>query len=67
MADAECVATGEPGAIAKAARLDTVRKLARQGSVAWDGGPTDPERRAVPTERMAFVVAHGQTGAGSAC
>lgn len=47
--------------IGKAARLDTVRVLAARGLVAWDGGVADPERRAVATERMGFVVAHGMT------
>lgn len=45
--------------IAKAARLDTVRALARHGLVAWDGGAIDPETRAVGTERLRFVVEHG--------
>lgn len=44
--------------IARAARLDTVRALARHGLVAWGGGTTDPEARAVASERLRFVVAH---------
>lgn len=57
--DAEGIAPGVD-TIAKAARLDTVRVLAARGLVAWDGGTTDPERRAVPTERLRFVAEHAQ-------
>lgn len=46
--------------IARAARLDTVRALARHGLVAWDGGATEPEARAVASERLRFVVEYGQ-------
>lgn len=53
-------AVGEPHAIARAARLDTVRALARHGLVAWDGTAADPEARAVATERMRFVAEYGQ-------
>ncbi len=56
-------AVGEPYAIAKAARLDTVRVLAARRLVGWDGGATDPERRAVATERVRFVIQHGRTEA----
>ena len=56
-------AHGGPHAISMAARLDTVRHLARRELVAWDGTARDPEARAVATERMAFVVKHGQMGA----
>lgn len=55
-------ATGEPGAIAKAARLDTVRKLARHGLLAWDGTAHDPEARAVLAERGRFVLDHAGEG-----
>ncbi len=48
--------------IAKAARLDTVRNLARRELLAWDGGAFQPEARAVLTERGTFVVAHGRMG-----
>lgn len=59
-------AHGGPHAISMAARLDTARHLARRELVAWDGTARDPEARAVATERMRFVVQHGQTGANDA-
>lgn len=51
-------AIGGPGAIAKAARLDTVRNLAARELVAWNKDLLDPEARAVLTERGRFVLQH---------
>lgn len=40
-------------------RIATVRALAAHELVAWDGGATTPERRALVTERGRFVAIHG--------
>ena len=59
-------AGGGVSSIAKAARVDTVRNLARRELVAWDGSAFDPEARAVLNERGRFVIQHGQKEASDA-
>lgn len=53
-------AHGEPHALVKVASLPTVRNLAARGLIDWDGTATDPEKRAVLSDRGRFVWKHGR-------
>jgi hypothetical protein len=56
-------AVGDPGTVARAPVLPTVRNLIARELLAPDGGAFDPESQAVLTERARFVVRHGQRDA----